>query len=109
MNSFRITVGDRGRLAFPAAVRRECGIRDGEDVIVTVGDDGVITLHPAEVLARQLDTARAALTDREGVRDLQEWREASEARRADHLENPSFDPALSAERGRRALERLDLA
>ena len=109
MTLYRLTVGDRGRVVLPAAARRACGMRDGDDLIVTVGDDGVLTLQRAETLAQKVEAARAALADREGTDDLREWRESADARRADHLERAVFDAALSAERGRDALERLGLA
>lgn len=43
------------------------------------------------------------------VEDLLEWRRETDAARAERLENPSFDPSKSAERGREALRRLGLA
>ena len=109
MNVYRLTVGDRGRVVFPAAIRRACGIRDGGEVIVSVGEDGVLTLQPAEALARKLEAAQAALADGDGVEDLQTWRATMDAASADRLERPVFNEALSAERGRVALEKLGLA
>ena len=109
VNVYRLTVGDRGRVVFPAAIRRACGMRDGGEVIVAVGDDGVLTLQPAEALARKLEAAQAALIDGDGVQDLRTWRASTDAASADRLERPVFDEALSAERGRIALEKLGLA
>ena len=94
---------------FPAAIRRACGMRDGGEVIVAVGDDGVLTLQPAETLARKLEAAQAVLADGDGVEDLRSWRASTDAASADRLERPVFDEALSAERGRVALKRLGLA
>ena len=108
MNLYRLTVGDRGRVVLPAAARRACGMQDGDDLIVMVGDDGVLTLQRAATLAQKVEAAQAALIDAEATDDLREWRESTDARRADHLENPVVDAALSAERGRHALERLGL-
>lgn len=109
VNVYRLTVGDRGRVVFPAVIRRACGMRDGGEVIVTVGDDGVVTLQPAEALARKLEAAQAALAAGDGVEDLLTWRSSTDAASADRLERPVFDEALSAERGRVALEKLGLA
>lgn len=108
MMLYRLTLGDRGRVVLPAALRRACGMSDGDDLIVTVGDDGVLTLQSAESLARKVEAAQAALADGDGVRDLREWRGAAEARRADLLEHATVDPRHSADRGRRALKRLGL-
>ena len=109
MNVYRLIVGDRGRIVVPAAIRRACGMRDGDDVIVVVGDDGVLTLQTAEALARKVAAAQAALGDGDGVGELRDWRATTDAERADRLERPVFDEALSAARGRIALEKLGLA
>ena len=109
VNVYRLIVGDRGRIVVPAAIRRACGMRDGDDVIVVVGDDGVLTLQTAEALARKVAAAQAALGDGDGVGELRDWRATTDAERADRLERPVFDEALSAARGRIALEKLGLA
>ena len=63
MNLYRLTVGDRGRVVLPAAARRACGMQDGDDLIVMVGDDGVLTLQRAATLAQKVEAAQAALID----------------------------------------------
>jgi len=49
----RITVGDRGRLVLPSAVRRELDLNPGTHMLLSTDDDGSLRLRPYRVVAEQ--------------------------------------------------------
>jgi AbrB family looped-hinge helix DNA binding protein len=76
-----VTVGDRGRVVLPAAVRSALGFRAGTKLLVRVEDDGSLLLRPYRLVA---ETARGLfagpVTDHSLVDDLQAERRAEAAR-----------------------------
>ena len=105
---YRLTVGDRGRIVLPAAMRRACGIDKGHELIAAVDGDGRISIDTRGALLEKLRTARLRLNDTSGVDDLREWRGTSDAERFHRLEHPTMDPEGADERGRQLLQRLGL-
>jgi AbrB family looped-hinge helix DNA binding protein len=49
----RITVGDRGRLVLPSAVRRELDLKPGTHMLLSTEDDGSLRLRPYRAVAEQ--------------------------------------------------------
>lgn len=49
----RITVGDRGRLVLPSAVRRELDLKPGTHMLLSTDDDGSLRLRPYRAVAEQ--------------------------------------------------------
>jgi AbrB family looped-hinge helix DNA binding protein len=47
-------VGQKGRILLPADLRKRLKLNEGDRLIATVAEDGVITLIPAETLACNL-------------------------------------------------------
>ncbi|MGI9186356.1 MAG: AbrB/MazE/SpoVT family DNA-binding domain-containing protein [Gaiellales bacterium] len=108
MAYYRLTVGDRGRIVLPAAMRRACGIDQGHELIAAVDDAGRISIDTRGALLDKLRNARTQLNDASGVDSLREWRETSDAERFHRLEHPTIDPEGADERGRQLLQRLGL-
>lgn len=48
-----ITIGDRGRLVLPSAVRRELDLKPGTHMIVSTEKDGSVRLRPYRAVATQ--------------------------------------------------------
>lgn len=49
-----ITIGDRGRVVLPAAVRNELGLTPGTRLLLSTEDDGSVRLRPYRVVADSL-------------------------------------------------------
>jgi AbrB family transcriptional regulator (stage V sporulation protein T) len=49
----RITVGDRGRLVLPSAVRRELDLKPGTHMLLSTEEDGSLRLRPYRAVAEQ--------------------------------------------------------
>ena len=49
----RVTVGDRGRLVLPSAVRRELDLKPGTHMLLSTDDDGSLRLRPYRAVAEQ--------------------------------------------------------
>jgi AbrB family transcriptional regulator (stage V sporulation protein T) len=49
----RITVGDRGRLVLPSAVRRELDLKPGTHMLLSTEGDGSLRLRPYRAVAEQ--------------------------------------------------------
>lgn len=49
----RVTVGDRGRLVLPSAVRRELDLKPGTHMLLSTEDDGSLRLRPYRAVAEQ--------------------------------------------------------
>lgn len=47
----QVTVGDRGRLVLPAAVRAELGLKSGSRMLVSAEEDGSVRLRPYRSVA----------------------------------------------------------
>lgn len=106
--TYHLTVGDRGRIVLPAALRAECGIAAGVELIATVDADGGIAIASGDALLAKLERARALVAGRDGSDDLREWRGRTEAEREERLERPAASPADAAARGRELLDLLGL-
>jgi len=52
--SYRLHVGNRGRVVLPAEVRHRLDLKDGDRLILTVEEDGSLRLVSARTLAQQL-------------------------------------------------------
>lgn len=80
MSSFsRTKVGPRGRVTIPVAVQREAGIGEGEDVVVTTTEPGVVTITTPRAIR---DRLRAAIPVRpegeppyDAVKDVRDLRD----------------------------------
>jgi AbrB family looped-hinge helix DNA binding protein len=49
----RVTLGERGRLVLPAAVRRELHLKPGSQLLLSTDPDGSLRLRPYRVVAEQ--------------------------------------------------------
>jgi AbrB family looped-hinge helix DNA binding protein len=49
----RVTVGDRGRLVLPSAVRRELDLKPGTHMLLSTENDGSLRLRPYRAVAEQ--------------------------------------------------------
>lgn len=58
-----VTIGDRGRLVLPAALRNELGLTPGTRMLITSEPDGSLRLRPYRVVA---DRHRGILARRGG-------------------------------------------
>lgn len=103
-----MTLGDRGRLVLPAALRRACGLEQGQEVVAVVDDDGRITIDTRGALLERLRVARTQVSEGSAVEELHDWRAATDGERARRLEHPELDPADSERRGRELLQHLGL-
>lgn len=80
MNSpFRTKVGPRGRVTITVALQAEAGIREGDDVVVTVERPGVVSIMTPQAIK---DRIRAALPVRpegeppyDAVKDVRDLRD----------------------------------
>jgi AbrB family looped-hinge helix DNA binding protein len=52
-NEKRVTLGERGRLVLPSAVRRELDLKPGTHMIVSTETDGSVRLRPYRAVATQ--------------------------------------------------------
>jgi AbrB family looped-hinge helix DNA binding protein len=76
----RVTVGDRGRLVLPSAVRRELDLKPGTQMLLSTEGDGSLRLRPYRAVAEQ---SRGLLRDLSGgsmVDELLAERRAEAAR-----------------------------
>ena len=51
-------IGKSGRIVLPAPVRKELGLREGDDVVLVVEDGGVHLLTPAQAVRRAQELVR---------------------------------------------------
>jgi AbrB family looped-hinge helix DNA binding protein len=50
-SQFTVELGDRGRLVLPAPVRNYLGLKEGDELILTVSEDAIIQLSSRKHLA----------------------------------------------------------
>lgn len=65
--SASVRLGARGRLVLPAAIRHELALEEGDRVLFTIEEPGVLRMTTAREVVRR---ARGALRDLTGDRDL---------------------------------------
>ena len=53
MNPVWVKLADNGRVTLPSALRREAGLRKGEELWIRVEEEGVVVLMTAEAAVRQ--------------------------------------------------------
>jgi AbrB family looped-hinge helix DNA binding protein len=53
MNPVWVKLAENGRIGLPAAVRRQAGLRKGDQLWARVEEDGVVTLMTAEAAIRR--------------------------------------------------------
>jgi AbrB family looped-hinge helix DNA binding protein len=58
-----VTVGERGRVVLPSAVRRELGLKPGTHMLLSTENDGSLRLRPYRAVAEQ---SRGLLRDLPG-------------------------------------------
>lgn len=64
-------VGARGRLVLPAEIRRELGLEEGDRVVFTVEEPGILRMTTArEVVRRAFGAFRDVAADRDLVAEL---------------------------------------
>ncbi len=76
----RVTVGERGRVVLPSAVRRALNLKPGTHMLLSTEDDGSLRLRPYRAVAEQ---SRGLLRDLPGgsmVNELLAERRAEAAR-----------------------------
>lgn len=102
-----LSVGDKGRVVLPAALRREAGVQVGDELIARAVGPHQILIETREAVAARL---RARFRDAGGTDDLRQARAAdravedlASARRS----GASRDAADLAAEERRAAEILD--
>jgi AbrB family looped-hinge helix DNA binding protein len=59
----RVTVGERGRVVLPSAVRRELDLKPGTHMLLSTENDGSLRLRPYRAVAEQ---SRGLLRDLPG-------------------------------------------
>lgn len=50
-DTFRVRLGDRGRLVLPAELRKRAGLREGQELVLTY-EDGIVRMVTRADLAR---------------------------------------------------------
>lgn len=56
-DTMRSTVGPKGRVVIPAAIRTQLGIDEGDELIFTIGASGALTATTPQLLIEALDGA----------------------------------------------------
>ena len=92
----------------PAALRRESGLREGEDVIAIVEEGGRVILESRDRLMEDLRAACAQMDTGSGLDELAAWRAEIEADRLEELDRTVTASPESAARGRALLDELGL-
>ncbi len=108
MSSYPLRIGDRGRIVLPAALRRESGFAEGQELLAIVQDDGSILLESRDRLMNELRAACERMGQRGAIDDLTEWRITSDADRLSRLEQPTPDSAAAAKQGQALLSDLGI-
>lgn len=54
VDRYAVTLGERGRLVLPAAIRRRLQLHSGDRLILTAGSDGTLRIVSAREQARRL-------------------------------------------------------
>ncbi len=108
MTTYPLRIGDRGRIVLPAALRRESGFAEGQELLAIVQDDGSILLKSRDRLMHELRAACERMGQRDATDDLRDWRTASDADRLSRLEHPALDPTTAAKLGRSLLADLGI-
>ncbi|MBM3681798.1 MAG: AbrB/MazE/SpoVT family DNA-binding domain-containing protein [Actinobacteria bacterium] len=108
MGTYPLRIGDRGRIVLPAALRRESGLREGEDVIAIVEAGGRVILESRDRLMEDLRTACAQMEAGSGLDELAAWRAEIEADRLEELDRTVVASPESVARGRALLDELGL-
>lgn len=108
MSTFSLRIGERGRLVLPAALRRQSGLTEGQDVIAIVEEDGRVILESRERLMDDLRAACATAQMGSGLDELAAWRAEIEDVRQEELAAPATSSAESTRRGRALLDELGL-
>ena len=108
MSTFPLRIGERGRIVLPAALRRESGLSEGEDVIAIVEEGGRVILESRDRLMDDLRAACARMPPGSGLDELAAWRAEIEADRDEELARPVTASPESAAHGRALLDELGL-
>jgi AbrB family looped-hinge helix DNA binding protein len=64
---FTVELGDRGRVVLPAPVRRQLGLREGDELILTVAEGSIIQLASRRRLARKFRGVYQRLASRKSL------------------------------------------
>ena len=67
--SVRVPVGAKGRIVLPAEVRKRLGIREGDQVVIELTDDGSARLTSLQARARDAIGTYAHLAPGESLAD----------------------------------------
>jgi AbrB family looped-hinge helix DNA binding protein len=66
---FAVEIGARGRLVLPVAVRRFLALQEGDKLILTIGEDGIIRLASNKSLATRYRGAYKHLSSKRSLVD----------------------------------------
>ncbi len=108
MSVFHFEVKDKGRVVLPAALRAECAIDTGTELVARSVAPGCFIVETMDVV---LDRIWAGATDSgvEAVVDLERWHTEADAARWERLSSePADDDGESAARSAAALHALGL-
>ncbi|WP_436773892.1 hypothetical protein [Yinghuangia sp. YIM S09857] len=109
-------VGPRGRVTIAAAIQRDTGLTEGEEVIVRSGGDGVVIVESVATVKARIRAAATpapAGTAYDAVADVRASRDG-DVRRDDLLQHGDRDSVVAGERlgpedpGKELLRSLEL-
>lgn len=110
MQTFHLSVKDKGRTVLPSALQKECGFAPGSDLVArTIGPGSFLVETPEAVLARVRGGLPDDALNEGGVEALDVWRAGSDAERRSRLEEASYSSErTSRQRGNALLDELGL-
>lgn len=79
-NQYTIAIGTKGRLILPTALQRQANLQEGEKVVITLADDGTLSMVPLRACAKACEGMLAHLAPGGSLVDelIAERREAAQ-------------------------------
>ena len=93
MTAVKTTVGARGRVTVPAAVQREAGVLEGDEVVVRVAGPGVVVVESVKAIKDRIRAAAPPGGRFDAVADVRADRDRdAEARHEQHVGQEGSPP-----------------
>lgn len=97
MDTYRLSVKDKGRVVLPVALQRACGFAPGAELVARPIGKGTFVVESTDAVLERIWSRLPEGASGDAVGALEDWRAASgEVRRA-ALESPALAPEEESE------------
>lgn len=88
VESYRVSVKDKGRVVLPVALQRACGFGPGDELVVRPIGPGRFVVESTNAVLERIWSGAPQGPSVDAVESLEGWRTESDARRGEELDTP---------------------